>query len=135
MAGIDDAIFAALTASVGITAIASSTGCYNLQSAQGCDAPYLVFTVLPSGTVDSLDGVSTLTSARLQIDSYANTKDGAMLLAKQVCLQMGGFRGFSNGIYITRCLGPRAGWPAFETETRLYREMREFSLGYYESTA
>jgi len=135
MASIDEAIKTRIAASTAITGTVSSTGIYNLQAAQGCVSPFIVFTVLSPQAIDSVDGINLLTNARLQIDSYAADKDAATTIALNVRLQMGGFAGESAGIRIARCLGPRTGFATYEQETRLYREMREFSLGYYESTA
>jgi len=135
MASIDDAIFARLAASTGITGLTSTSGIYNLQASQGAVTPFIVFNVLSHGAVDSADGIDRLTGARLQIDCYSADKDEAALLALRVRQGIGGFSGESAGIRVTRCLGPRTSFAAYESETRLYREMREFSLGYYESTA
>lgn len=135
MASIDDAIFARLAASTAVTGLVTTGGIYNLQAAQGITSPFIVFNVFSPQSVDSADGVDSMTGARLQIDSYGSDKDQAMRVALAVRNNLADFRGFSNSIYVTRCLGPRTGFGLFEESTRLYREMREYSIGYYETTA
>lgn len=100
---------------------------------EGSDYPAIVYLVVATSPLTSMDGVNALQMKRFQIDCYGQNAVQAKTLAKAVHNLLDGFRGtLSEGTYVQSCL-PNQDVDTFEYDPQVFRVMCDFNLRFIES--
>jgi hypothetical protein len=100
---------------------------------EGSDMPAIVYLVVATSPLTSMDGVNALQMKRFQIDCYGKNAPQAKALAKAVHRLLDGFKGtLSEGSEIQSCL-PNQDIDEFEYDPQLYRVACDFNVRFIES--
>lgn len=110
-----------LAASAELTALVEDR-IYHEVAPQGCAKPYVVHQVVSDVPVNSTDGYSDLTTARVQVDCYAKTG----LQAKAVADEVNEVLGAVVEVGFSSYRADRRG--GYEDETELHRVSMDFLM-------
>jgi hypothetical protein len=100
---------------------------------EGTTFPAIVYQVVATNPLTSMDGVNALQMKRMQIDCYGQNAVSAKTLAQAVHLALDGFRGvLSEGTLVQSCL-PNQDVDEFEFDPQVYRVACDFNIRFIES--
>lgn len=113
-----------------------STRVYSEMAPQSAALPYITTQCISTIPVSSLGGFSGLMKARWQIDCYASTKDGAVVLANAVRLAFVDYVGVTSGVdvrsvYLLNQFDASVE-PIDGGQIMIRRKALDFSVSYYE---
>jgi hypothetical protein len=103
---------------------------------EGSSFPAIVYFVVATAPLTSMDGVNALQMKRFQIDCYSNLNSGgavgAKTLAQAVHNLLDGYRGtLSDGTYVQSCL-PNEDVDTFDFDPLVFRIMCDFNVRFVE---
>lgn len=93
--------------------------CYPLIAPANVTKPYIVYQMITSLPMVTMDGATGLENKRLQIDGYATTYDGVKTLEESVKTAMAA----ASFISVPLMTGD-----LYEPETQLFRSLMDYSL-------
>jgi hypothetical protein len=100
---------------------------------EGSTYPAIVYTVVATSPLASMDGVNALQMKRMQIDCYGNNAVEAKTLCKAVHNLLDGYRGtLSEGTVIQSSL-PNQDVDSFDFDLSVYRISLDFNIRFVES--
>lgn len=91
--------------------------------------PAVVVNQISEPVIERFGGKPKHATARVQVDAWAATFDGAETLGAAVYNALQDYSGTSEGVVI-QSLRQMTGAPTFESETGRYRVMRDFEVFY-----
>ncbi len=95
--------------------------------------PAIVYLVVATSPLTSMDGVNALQMKRFQIDCYAKKAKPAAMLAQAVHALLDGYRGtLSEGTYVQSCL-PNQDIDTFDFDPQVFRVICDFNIRFIES--
>lgn len=98
----------------------------------GSSYPAIVYLVVATKPLTSMDGVNALQMKRFQIDCYGKNAVQAKTLAKAVHFLLDGFRGtLSEGTVVSCCL-PNQDVDTFDFDPQAFRVMCDFNIRFIE---
>jgi Protein of unknown function (DUF3168) len=100
---------------------------------EGTNFPAIVYQVVATNPLTSMDGVNALQMKRMQIDCYGQTAVAAKTLAQAVHNALDGYRGvLSEGTVVQSCL-PNQDVDEFEFDPQVFRVACDFNIRFIES--
>lgn len=100
---------------------------------EGSDYPAIVYLVVATSPLTSMDGVNALQMKRMQFDCYGSNAVQAKALAKAVHNLLDGYRGvLSEGSEIQSCL-PNQDIDEFDFDPQVFRVACDFNIRFIES--
>ena len=100
---------------------------------EGSDLPAIVYTVVATTPLTSMDGVNALQTKRVQLDVYAANAPAAKQLAAALHNLLDAYKGtLSEGTKVLSCL-PDQDVDSFEYDPQMYRIACDFTIKFIES--
>lgn len=121
----DEALFAALTADVGVSAIVGSAIYWN-EYPQGIAAPAIVLNIISGADQPTLRGTDSVWTYRVQIDCYGTSRPQARTLSRAVLDLLNGYR--AGGILGAFIISQRD--MSAEVDAPVHRYSMDFSIVY-----
>jgi hypothetical protein len=100
---------------------------------EGSDLPAIVYLLIATSPLTSMDGVNALQMKRIQLDCYGKNGAAAKALAKAVHNLLDGYRGFlSEGTEVQSCL-PNQDIDLYDSDRKSYCVHCDFNVRFIES--